>query len=87
MLWYLLALLNWDFCTFLGGHLPASGLGHLKNMLRIVKSMRGRQTTTHVGADFLGGRAAALLWNLLAGLKRHLVALGVSHLSKVDKNM
>ena len=34
LLWYLLALLNWDFYTFLGGHLPASGFGHLKNLLR-----------------------------------------------------
>ena len=34
LLWYLLALLNWNFCTFLGGHLPASGFGHLKNLLR-----------------------------------------------------
>ena len=84
MLWNLLALLHWDVCTLLRGHLPASGLGHLKNMLRIVKSMGGRQTTTYVGADFLGSRAAALLWNLLAGLKRHLVALGVSHLCRIS---
>ena len=46
--------------------------------------MRGRQTATYVGADFLGGRGAALLWNLLTGLKRHLVALGVSHLCRIS---
>ena len=34
LLWYLLALLDWDFCTFLRGHLPASGFGHLENLLR-----------------------------------------------------
>ena len=34
LLWYLLALLNRHFCTFLRGHLPASGFGHLKNLLR-----------------------------------------------------
>ena len=55
LLWYLLTLLHWDVCTLLRGHLPASGLGHLKNMLRIVRVIRGRQTATYVGADFLGG--------------------------------
>ena len=84
MLWYLLALLHWDVYTLLGGYLPASGLGHLKNMIRQVRATRGRQTATYVGADFLGGRAAALLWNLLTGLKRHLVALGVSHLCRIS---
>ena len=34
LLWNLLALLNRHFCTFLGRHLSASGLGHLKNLLR-----------------------------------------------------
>ena len=87
MLWYLLALLNWDLGTLLRGHLPAPSLGHLKNMLRQVRALRGRQTTSYVGADFLGGRAAALLWNLFAGLKRHLIALSVSHLCRVNYNI
>ena len=56
-------------------------------MLRIDRVIKGRQAATHIGADFLGGRAAALLWNLLAGLKRHLVALGVSHLCRVNYNV
>ena len=34
LLWYLLALLNWDICTLLRGHLPASDLRHLQNTLR-----------------------------------------------------
>ena len=33
LLWYLLALLNWDICTPLRGHLPASDLRHLQNTL------------------------------------------------------
>ena len=84
LLWYLLTLLHWDLCTLLRGHLPASGLRHLKNMLRQVRATRGRRTATYIGTDFLGGRAAALLWNLFAGLKRHLVALGVRHLCGVS---
>ena len=84
LLWYLLALLNWDICTFLGGHLPASGLGHLKNYCDGFREGRSRETVTYIGADFLRSRAAALLWNLLASLVRNLVALSVGHLCRID---
>ena len=42
------------------------------------------ESATYIGADFLGSRAAALLWNLLASLMRNLVALGVGHLFRVN---
>ena len=87
LIWYLLTLLNWDLGTLLRGHLPASSLRHLKNTMRESRATKGRKTTTYVGADFLGGRAAALLWNLFAGLKRHLIALSVSHLCRVNYNI
>ena len=48
---------------------------------------RGTETATYIGANFLGSRAAALLWNLFAGLKRHLIALSVSHLCRVNYNI
>ena len=41
---------------------------------------RSKQLDTHTGAHFIRCWAVALLRNLLAGLVRHLVALGISHL-------
>ena len=46
LLWYLLTLLNWDLGTLLRGHLPASGLRHLKKNT-LGKSEQKRQTNSN----------------------------------------
>ena len=79
----------WHFSTGTSVHFSEGTFLHLvSGTWRIYcggfRERRGREIATYIGADFLGSRAAALLWNLLASLMRNLVALGVGHLCNVN---
>ena len=79
----------WHFSTGTSVHFSEGTFLHLvSGTWRIncdgFREGRSRETVTYIGADFLGSRAAALLWNLLASLMRNLVALGVGHLCRIN---
>ena len=81
----------WHFSTGTSVHFSKGTFLHLISgtcRIRCESQSNERQITSNLHWCRLPWRrAAALLWNLLAGLKRHLVALGVSHLCRVNYNV